>query len=198
VTGVNGRSNPPTELTSGHLPFELPDFRAVFEKSPGLYLILDAKFTIVGASDAYCGATMTVRAEIIGRGLFEVFPDNPDDSGADGVANLRDSLLNVIKFRRPDRMGVQKYDIRRPDGVFEERHWSPLNTPVLGPDGYVRWIVHAVEDVTELITTQREKSEARRRAQEQERAAADLRHSNAELVEKIALLRASLKQLSSM
>jgi PAS domain S-box-containing protein len=176
----------------------LPDFRAIFEKVPGLYLILDARFTIVAVSDAYCKATMTERGDIVGCALFEVFPDNPEDSGADGVANLRTSLLNVIKQRRADKMADQKYDIRRPDGVFEERFWRPLNTPVLGPDGYVRWIVHTVEDVTELVRARKDEASSRRRALEQERTAADLRHSNGELVEKIALLRASLKQLSSL
>lgn len=186
------------KLHGGRLPYELPDFRAVFEKSPGLLLILDVHFTIVAVSDAYCRATLTARDDIVGRGLFEVFPDNPDDVRADGVANLRTSLLNVIKLRQADRMADQKYDIRRPDGVFEERYWSPLNVPVLGQDGYVRWIIHTVEDVTDLVLARKEEANARRRALDQERNAADLRHSNSELVEKIALLRASLKQLSSI
>jgi len=176
--------------------YDLPDFREVFETSPELNLIVDARFTIVSATDSYCSATMTRREDILGRALFEVFPDNPDDMRADGVANLRSSLLNVIKFRIPDRMPEQKYDIRRPDGIFEERFWRPYNSPILGPDGYVRFIVHSVEDVTELARIRKEEASARRRVIEQERTAADLRHSNSELVEKVALLRASLKRLS--
>ena len=35
---------------------------------------------------------MTRREEVIGRPLFEVFPDNPEDPGATGVRNLRASL----------------------------------------------------------------------------------------------------------
>jgi hypothetical protein len=140
---------------------------------------------------------MTNRAGIVGRGLFEVFPDNPDDARADGVANLRASILNVIRFRVADRMAEQKYDIRRPDGVFEERYWRPLNSPLLGSDGYVRFILHSVEDVTELVRIRKEEAAARKRVLEQERNAADLRHSNSELVEKVALLKASLKRLSS-
>lgn len=178
------------------IPYELPDFRLVFEKSPELNLIVDVRFTIVAVTDAYCRATMTRRGNIVGRGLFEVFPDNPDDSHADGVANLRTSLLNVIRFRVPDRMAEQKYDIRRPDGVFEERYWRPLNSPILGTDGYVRFILHAVEDLTELVRIRKEEAAARKRVVEQERTAADLRHSNSELVERVALLRASLKRLS--
>lgn len=129
----------------------LAEFAAVFSKAPGLYLILDPSFTIVAANDAYCAATMTVRDDIVGRHLFEVFPDNPADSAANGVQNLRASLLKVLKSRQPDRMEVQKYDIeRRGSGAFEMRYWSAANVPLLGPDGYVHWIIHSVEDVTEL------------------------------------------------
>jgi PAS domain S-box-containing protein len=131
-----------------------PDFQALFEAAPNLYLVLTPDLTIVAMSDGYCRATMTERAKIIGRGLFEVFPDNPDDPAATGVSNLRASLTRVLQFRRPDAMAVQKYDIRRPDaegGGFEVRHWAPLNTPVLNAAGEVAWIIHRVEDVTELV-----------------------------------------------
>jgi serine phosphatase RsbU (regulator of sigma subunit) len=35
--------------------------------------------------------------------------------------------------------------------VFEERYWSPINTPVLGPDGRPVLVIHRVEDVTAII-----------------------------------------------
>src|SRR5881628_2252482 len=50
-----------------------PDFRALFEAVPNLYLVLTPELTIVAVSDAYCRATMTERAKILGRGLFDVF-----------------------------------------------------------------------------------------------------------------------------
>jgi two-component system cell cycle sensor histidine kinase/response regulator CckA len=113
--------------------------------------------TIVAVSDAYTRATMTKREEIVGRGLFAVFPDNPDDPNATGVSNLRASLERVLQNRAPDAMAVQKYDIRRPDskgGGFEERYWNPVNTPVLGRRGEVTYIIHRVEDVTEVVRLQ--------------------------------------------
>jgi signal transduction histidine kinase len=66
-------------------------------------------------------------------------------------------------------MAVQKYDIRRPEdegGGFEERYWSPVNSPVCAPDGSLLYILHRVEDVTEFVRVsrlgeaQRERSEA--------------------------------------
>jgi signal transduction histidine kinase len=134
---------------------ETPDFRALFEAAPALLMVLapDSGFTILAATDAYLRATLTRREDVVGRGLFDVFPDNPDDPGATGTASLRASLQRVLRDRRSDTMAVQKYDIRRPvseGGGFEERVWSPANTPVLAADGSCRYIIHRVEDVTEL------------------------------------------------
>ena len=129
-----------------------PDYRALFESAPGSYLVLTPDLTIVAVSEAYLQATMTRRGEILGRGLFDVFPDNPDDVGATGVSNLSASLQRVLREKVPDTMAVQKYDIRRPDGGgFEERFWSPVNSPVLSPEGEVIYIIHRVEDVTEFV-----------------------------------------------
>ena len=110
-----------------------PDFQALFQSAPGLYLVLTRDLNIVAVSDAYMRATMTKREEILGRTIFDVFPDNPDDPSATGVRNLRTSLRRVIQDKTSDTMAVQKYDIRKPEsegGGFEERFWSPLNSPV--------------------------------------------------------------------
>jgi len=133
---------------------QVPDFRALFESAPGLYLVLTTEFTVAAASDSYLKATMTTRDRVLGRGIFEVFPDNPDDPHADGVKNLRASLNLVLEGRVSNPMPAQKYDIRRPDsegGDFEERYWSPVNSPVLGSKGELAYIIHCVEDVTEFM-----------------------------------------------
>lgn len=136
-----------------------PDYQSIFNATPGNYLLLSPDFTIVGVNEAYLRATKTGRDQVLGRRLFEVFPDNPDDPAATGVSNLKASLLRVLEHRRPDRMALQKYDIPKPaseGGGFEERYWSPLNAPVLGTRGEVRYIIHWVEDVTEFVRLKRE------------------------------------------
>ncbi|MGE0395273.1 MAG: PAS domain S-box protein [Kofleriaceae bacterium] len=142
----------------------------MFRAAPGLYLVLapDPARTILDASDAYLHATMTKREEIVGRGLFDVFPDNPDDPAATGTRNLAESLARAIASRAADAIAIQKYDVRRPDGRFEERWWSPVNTPVLDDAG-VRYLIHRVEDVTELVRARQEGRalEARVAAEEQ-------------------------------
>ena len=129
-------------------------FRLLFEASPTPYLVLTPEFKIAGVSDSYLHATMTQRNDIVGRNLFDVFPDNPNDPAATGEQNLRSSLNKVISTRQPHQMAVQKYDVRKPlkeGGAFEERHWSPLNVPVLDGQGDLIFIIHRVEDVTSLV-----------------------------------------------
>ena len=131
-----------------------PDFRTLFESSPGLYLVLTRDLRIAAVSNAYLRATMTTREGILGRGIFDAFPDNPNDPSADGVSNLRTSLERVLSTAEADTMAVQKYDVRRPDADgagFEVRYWSPVNSPVHAPDGSVSYIIHRVEDVTEFV-----------------------------------------------
>ncbi len=131
-----------------------PDFKALFESSPDLNLVLTPDLRIVAVSDAYLRATAAKREQILGRDVFRVFPDNPDEIEAHRTRNLRESLQRVIDTRAPDVMSVQKYNMRRPDfegGGFEARYWSPINTPVIGTNGELCYIVHSVRDVTGFI-----------------------------------------------
>lgn len=130
------------------------DFQSLFEAAPGSFLVLEPvspDFTIVAVSEAYLRATLTRKDDIIGKKLFDTFPDNPEDTEATGMSNLRASLEHVIESLKPNAMAVQKYDIPKPGGGFEERYWSPLNTPVLGKDGKIAYIIHRVEDVTDFV-----------------------------------------------
>lgn len=131
-------------------------FRALFEAAPGLYLVLTAEedARIVAASHAYLQATYTRREDIVGKRMFDVFPDDPADRQASGVHNLRRSIERVRRTGRADVMAVQRYPIRRPaerGGGFEERYWSPVNSPVFGPEGELAYVIHRVEDVTAFV-----------------------------------------------
>lgn len=130
-------------------------FRSLFEAVPGKFLVLEpGQYEIVAVSDAYLAATMRRREEIKGKPLFEAFPDDPGENTADGVRNLKASLDRVRDTGFTDQMAVQRYPIPRPaeqGGGFEERYWNPVNTPVFGPDGELSFIIHRVEDVTELV-----------------------------------------------
>lgn len=133
---------------------DAPDYRLIFRQTPEVLLVLARDFTMLDATDARLVATLSTRENTIGRNLFGVFPDNPLDPAPTGTRNLRASLEYVLATGRPDAMAVQKYDIPafpEPGAPFEERYWSPLNTPVLDEQGRVLYIVHRVEDVTDYV-----------------------------------------------
>ena len=166
------------------------DFRLLFEASPEVLLALRAdapKYTMVAATDARLEVTHTTREGTIGRGLFEIFPDNPDDASATGTSNLRASLERVIATRAADTMAVQKYDIRGPDGQFQSKYWSPKNIPILSKSGEVLYILHRVVEVTDLVAAHERggamEREVIKRSEELAGAIRELRDANMKLGE---------------
>ncbi|MCG2578756.1 EAL domain-containing protein [Dechloromonas sp. XY25] len=126
----------------------------IFDTKPSAYLILAKDFTIVAVNDAYLRATFTRREDIVGRPLFDVFPDKPQNPDAIAVRALMASLRRVLVTRAPDTMPIQKYAVHQPaeqGGGCEERYWSPVNSPVFAADGELAYIVHRVEDVTDFV-----------------------------------------------
>jgi len=127
------------------------DFKQVFDQMSGMCLILDPGFVIIAQNREHARATHTTDKSVVGRHLFEVFPDNPNNSSAIGVAAVRQSLMYVLKTRQPDQMPAVRYDVRAPTGPFQTRYWKIVNSPILGPDGYVQWIINRADDVTDII-----------------------------------------------
>jgi signal transduction histidine kinase len=132
------------------------DYEAVFRASPAPSLVLTPEFVIVAVNDSYLEVTGRTLADMLGRHVFTVFPANPeapDDPDAQGAEALRVSLERVVATGRPDTMALQRYDVEATGGPgeFEERYWSSVNTPVLGPDGEVKLIIHRAEEVTGFL-----------------------------------------------
>jgi PAS domain-containing protein len=125
-------------------------FQPEFDASPHPYMLLDPGpgLLIVDINDAYAAATLTGRGDVVGKSLFEIFPDNPDDPLADGVSNLYTSLKIVGETGRAHAMAVQRYDIRDGSGAFVERYWQPINSPIHDGAGHLVFLLHHVEDVT--------------------------------------------------
>jgi PAS domain-containing protein len=128
-------------------------FQSEFEGSRHPYMLLDPGpgLYIVDINDAYAEAALITRGDVVGKSLFEIFPDNPDDALADGVSNLYASLQIVVETSQPHAMAIQRYDIRNPNGEFIERHWQPINTPLHNVDMRLIFLLHHVEDVTDQV-----------------------------------------------
>lgn len=129
------------------------DYAAVFQALPGMVAVLTPELVYVDANEEFVRMSGRSRQQLVGRYLFDVFPDNPEDPAASGMRNLAASLQRVLATGERDTMAVQRYDVESLEqpGCWEQRYWSPVNAPVFGPDGKVALLVHRVEEVTEFV-----------------------------------------------
>jgi PAS domain S-box-containing protein len=131
----------------------LDDYRALFRASPYPYLVMAPDLTIVGASGAYLRSVKRSEEDIVGRYVFEAFPENPDDPDATDISEVKGSLLRALAKGEPDTTAFVRYavPVSTPDGIkFEERYWSTVHTPVLDDEGRPLLVVQNPVDVTDL------------------------------------------------
>ncbi|MCT9082947.1 PP2C family protein-serine/threonine phosphatase [Streptomyces fulvoviolaceus] len=130
------------------------DYGAVFRALPGMVALLTPDLVYVDANEDFERMSGRTREQLVGRYIFDVFPENPNDSAAAGMRETRESMLRVVATGERDTMALLRYDIEDPQrpGQWDQHFWSPVNAPVRGPDGRVVLIVHRVEEVTEFIS----------------------------------------------
>jgi PAS domain-containing protein len=130
------------------------DFEDVFRHLPIPVLLMTPDFDIADMNLAYLQVAGRTRDELLGRNVFEAFPDNPSDPNASGVRDLGESLHRVLATGAPDTLAFQQYDVEVPGrpGVFERRFWCPVNAPVFGADGRMVLIAQCVEEISDKVS----------------------------------------------
>ncbi|WP_334187549.1 PAS domain-containing hybrid sensor histidine kinase/response regulator [Noviherbaspirillum sp.] len=127
---------------------------AAFNALPiGCYFLAPTpEATILGVNDAFLHTINRQRKDLVGKGLFDVFPGDPDDAGDTGEAALRESIARALQTGQPAPMPVQRYPIQKPTAnggvVYEERFWNACNTPLFGEDGRIACVFHTTIEVT--------------------------------------------------
>ena len=154
------------------------------ETVPDSYIVISPELVVLTASNAYLANTLKRREELVGRYLFDAFPDNPSAPEAHAVRNWRASLEHVIATGQPHQMAPQHYDVLDPErpGHFAERHWLPRNTPVFDALGQLSYIIHSSVNVTEEVQARRVMAQAQAREHEARREAERERQQLSQLV----------------
>nr|WP_271213427.1 PAS domain-containing protein [Rhodococcus wratislaviensis]GLK40527.1 hypothetical protein GCM10017611_74020 [Rhodococcus wratislaviensis] len=131
-----------------HTQVEIPGsiYQAFFEKMPVIAFVVDKERRIVAVTDRLLGGGSNSREALVGKDVFEMFPDNPDDPQANGTEVLRASLDRAFLTGEIEVLPRQRYDARAEDGQFVERYWLPENNPVRDADGDVAFVIHSVVD----------------------------------------------------
>jgi len=129
------------------------DFKSLFDASPNPYMLLDRDLRYVAANTAYLRVTASTLDALLGRNIFDVFPNDPGDPGNAAARRLRESFLRVLAQRAPDILALIPYRVPRQTErglVAEHRYWSATHIPLLDGSGEVAYILQHTVDVTEL------------------------------------------------
>ncbi|MHA6297611.1 sensor histidine kinase [Devosia sp. CAU 1758] len=121
------------------------DFARIFEALPSPFMILDRDLRYVAVNQAYLDTLSRDRETLLGRRLFEMFP-NADESGQ----RLKVSLERVLATGESDTLPYLAYPIARGDGAVEHRYWTAVHVPIFGADGRPEFVMQNTVDVTEF------------------------------------------------
>lgn len=127
------------------------DYSHLFATLPDSYVIFAAQspdFTMLAANQAYLKVTAKSADEIIGKKLFDIFPDTSEEAVTTGKGELQRSLEKVIETKKPDSTGVIRYDLADENGVLQVRYWQATHSPIFEDDEVVA-IIQSTADVTE-------------------------------------------------
>ena len=115
-------------------------FDALFQHSPNAYMVVDRDLRYLDANHAYELVTGLTRDQLLGRGLFELFPGTRNPDGSNQADVLRASLERAFASGERDTLALIPYAIeaQTPDGpVVDMRYWSATHTPLRDDDGHV-------------------------------------------------------------
>jgi hypothetical protein len=72
---------------------------------------------------------------MIGRNLFDAFPDNPDAPTTTDRSGVTRSFENALERGRQETLSLIRYDIQGPNGVWREGYWRTVARPIHDDDG---------------------------------------------------------------
>lgn len=124
------------------------DYERLFATLPSPHMVLDRDFNFVAVNPAYERVTMRRKDELLGRNLFDLFP-NPGESGR----RLRASLQHVLDTGQSDTLAFIPYDIPVPEelgGGMEQRFWTAVHLPLPDASGRVTHVMQNTVDVTDI------------------------------------------------
>lgn len=133
----------------------LENILSVFNSSPTACLILypDApKYTVAGANEAFLQSVGVNRTDIIGKGIFEAFIENRDDTASKSGQVVATSLECALLLKKAHKVRCQRYDTKINESEdFDVRYWNWDTYPILDENDEVQFIIHNPIEVTDKI-----------------------------------------------
>lgn len=129
------------------------DFAQVFERSPHALMVIDREFRYVAVNQEYLDLTASRAEELVGVGLFDRFPHDPDDPANLPARILRASFERVFATGLRESIAYIPYRVPIREGdrvVVRERVFSATHVPLFGSDGSVTHLLQHTVDVSAL------------------------------------------------
>jgi PAS domain S-box-containing protein len=120
-----------------------------FRLAPNAYMVLDRELRYVAANELYLQLTGSTLHDLLGKNVFDVFPNDPSDPNNPSRELLQRSLERVRDTGKPDVLAVIAYRVPVA-GEEQERFWSATHVPMLDEQGRVAFILQNTADITEL------------------------------------------------
>jgi PAS domain-containing protein len=126
------------------------DYRRVFKVSPTAMALLTPGLVILDANDEFLADIGRTREDLVGQYVFAALPTMPPGPAGPKVTALERALAS----RKREAHELVRYDFEDPGrpGVFEERYWTSVVTPLRGPDGRVVVLELSAREVTAIIS----------------------------------------------
>ncbi|WP_295668160.1 PAS domain-containing sensor histidine kinase [uncultured Mucilaginibacter sp.] len=124
-------------------------FQQIFKISAACLLlkVSGSAFTIIDASDQYLALTSTSRAQLIGKDVFEIFPDKEDHP--DGAISTRNAIVEVVRTGKQFVISDYLYHIQVPEtGQLEPFWWTSTFDPLYNENGKVDYVLGTAVDNT--------------------------------------------------
>jgi PAS domain S-box-containing protein len=123
---------------------------------PCLFLLPDSpKFTVIDANDAFLRSSGMKLEQVVGRNMFDFFPQAGGEDSQKRVKAFRSALENAFRLKKPSKMRLQRYDVQIDQQAAPEiKFWNSDTVPILDANNKVLYLVHTVVEVTEFVTQQ--------------------------------------------
>ena len=127
------------------------DFGLNYQRMPQASMTLDRDFKFKNANQAYCRAVDRRKVDLIGKYIFDAFPDTEER-----IQPFLDALRKTLEGDIT-HLELQPYKLQLSDGRLEDRLWDIENQPLYSTDGEIIGVVQYCEDVTEREALRRER-----------------------------------------
>jgi PAS domain S-box-containing protein len=125
------------------------DFPALFKDIPTPLMMLDHRLCFISTNDCYLAMTGRTSDDLIGRFVFDAFPD-----AADRVAVTKAAFERALAGETT-RLARNVFAIEAADGVVTDIWWDCEQRPVRGHDGAIVGVLQHANNVSGEMAAER-------------------------------------------